>query len=109
MGLVALGASAGVYFLYLMIDDPVEPVVLCGSLQYRFRNPQVYMSHIVYGIPVMLAPALSRDRVFKAFGAGLLVSYLIAYDAWFRTHPSVWCYFAALLSGSIYLHFRLRR
>jgi hypothetical protein len=108
LGLVALGTLAGLNFLVLMIDDPVEPAVRCGSLQYRFHNPQIYLSHIVYGIPVMLAPALSRDKVFRAFGAGLLVAYLVAYYTWFKTHPSVWCYFAALLSALIYLHFRLR-
>jgi len=107
--LVALGTCAGLYFLVLMIQDPVEPRILSGSLQYRFRDPFVYPSHIAYGIPVMLAPALSRDVLFKAFGASLLVAYLVAYYGWFRTHPSVWCYFAAVLSALIYLQLRSRR
>ena len=107
-GLVALGVFAGLYFLYFMIDDPVKPRIQRGSLQYRFDYPLVYLSHIAYGIPVMLSPALSRDKIFRVFGAGLFVAYLIAYYAWFKSHPSVWCFFAAVLTGLIYLHFRLR-
>lgn len=107
--LLGLGVLAGVYFLALMLLDPVEPRILSGSLQYRFRDPFVYPSHVAYGIPVVLVPLLSRNLLFKAFGASLLVAYLVAYYGWFRTHPSVWCYFAAVLSGLILLHFRIRR
>jgi hypothetical protein len=106
--LVALGALAGGYFLCRMLLDPVEPRILSGSIQYRFRDPFVYPSHIAYGIPVILAPALSRSPLFKAFAASLLVAYLVAYYGWFRTHPSVWCFFAAALSLLVLLHFRLR-
>ena len=106
--LMALGACVGLYFLYLTIENPVVPRILSGSLQYRFHDPFVYQSHIAYGIPVLLAPALSRDVLLKAFAASLLVAYLVAYYGWFRTHPSVWCYFAAVLSGLILLHFWFR-
>ena len=108
--LIALGALAGLFFLYFMIADPVEVVVRRGSLSYRFDYPlvMVYPIHMSYGIPVMLAPALSRDKVFKVLGVSMFLWYLIAYYGWRGSHPSVWCYFAALLSGLIYLHFRLR-
>ena len=66
----------------------------------------------VVGVATLRQAEEPSDRMVAAipiaFGAGLLVAYLIAYYAWFKTHPSVWCYFAALLSALIYLHFRFR-
>jgi uncharacterized membrane protein YjjP (DUF1212 family) len=51
---------------------------------------------------------LSRHRWVRWFGVLALVSAVVAYLAYAQWFISVWCFFAALLSGVIYLHVRSR-
>lgn len=45
----------------------------------------------------------------RLFGALALILFLLAYGFFTVTLISVWCFFAAVLSVIIYLHFTLRR
>jgi len=107
--LLAAGVVSAAYFLFWMFEDPLRLRVRHEHLQYRFDYPWIYPSHIAYGLAVMVPPQLSRSLWLKAFGAALFASYLFAYFTWDKTFPSVWCYFAALLSTLIYAELRWGR
>jgi hypothetical protein len=76
--------------------------------------------HIQYAAPIAFGPPtvalyvlatsgsmlLSSHRTIKAFGLLALLSFAAAYTLYTVWFVSVWCYFAALLSGLVLLHFR---
>ena len=76
----------------------------------------VYVSPHFYKVPVMVlylaatcvGSIFSSHKLINIFGALALLLFMVAY--WFYTVAffSVWCFFAAILSTVIYLHFLLR-
>jgi hypothetical protein len=105
-GLAVLGFCVACYFLYFMLDDGMRVRVTHHNLRYSFDYPAVVPTHIAYGVAVMVGPALARSWALKAFAAGLWGAYGVAYVSWGITHPSVWCYFAGVLSLLLFVHFR---
>ena len=62
----------------------------------------------LYLLSTTLSPFLSTYRTVKFFGVLLLLSFAAAYALYATWFISVWCFFAALLSLIVYLHFVLR-
>ena len=101
-----IGIAVGLYLLYLIVRFP---------LTAEIDEHIVYVSPHFYQIPVMalylastcVACFFSSSKLINIFGALALVLFMLAY--WFYTVAffSVWCFFAAVLSAVIYLHFTL--
>jgi len=101
-----IGMAVGLYLLYLTVRFPVTSEV---------DQNIVYVSPHFYTIPVMalylaatcVSAFFSSHKVINIFGILALLLFLVAY--WFYTVAffSVWCFFAAVLSAVIYLHFML--
>ena len=95
----------GLFLLYLTIRFPVIS---------EARENIVYVSPHFYSIPVMVlylaatcvGSFFSSHRIINIFGALALLLFIVAY--WFYTVAffSVWCFFTAVLSVIIYLHFK---
>jgi hypothetical protein len=74
----------------------------------------VYISPHFYNIPVMLLYLaatcvgcfFSSDATIRLFGALALFLFALAYGFFSVALFSVWCFFAAVLSSIIYVHFR---
>ena len=62
----------------------------------------------LYLLATTVSPLFSTHRMLKVFGGLGLISFAAAYFFYARWFISVWCFFAALLSAVIYLHFALR-
>jgi hypothetical protein len=62
----------------------------------------------LYLLSTALSPLLSTHRMVVVFGVLALVSFGAAYAFYATWFISVWCFFAALLSAAVYLHFGLR-
>lgn len=100
-----IGIAVGVYLLYFIARFPVTSEI---------HENIVYVSLHFYNIPVMLlyiaatcaSSFFSSHRIINLFGVLALLLFVVAY--WFYTAAllSVWCFFAAILSLIIYLHFR---
>jgi hypothetical protein len=54
-----------------------------------------------------IGPILSTHRIVMVFGVLALLSFAAAYFFFATWFISVWCFFVALLSAVIYLHFVL--
>ena len=104
-GFQAVGLAVGLYLLYLILEFPVTSVALENI---------VYVSPHFYRVPVMLLylaatcvscffSSIDTVRIF-----GVLALFLFAVAAVFFNLAlfSVWCFFSALLSFVIYVHFR---
>lgn len=102
-----IGYAVGLYLLYFIIRFPVTSEI---------KENIVYVSPHFYEIPVMLlyltatcvTPFFSSHKIVNLFGILALLLFIAAY--WFYTVAffSVWCFFSAILSIVIYLHFKFR-
>ena len=101
-----IGIVVGLYLLYWIVKFPVTSEV---------DKHIVYVSPHFYKVPMMalyLAATcvgcfFSSHKLINIFGVLALLLFMVAY--WFYTVAffSVWCFFAAILSVVIYLHFKL--
>lgn len=107
-GFQGIGLLVGLYLLTMLVEFPVTAVVATNI---------VYVSPHFYEVPVMLlylaatcvSCFFSSDVTIRLFGALALFLFLLAYVFFAVALFSVWCFFAAVLSSIIYVHFRFGR
>ena len=63
---------------------------------------------MLYLLSTAISPLLSTHRMVVVFGALALLSFGAAYAFYATWFISVWCFFSALLSAVVYLHFGVR-
>ena len=88
---------SGYFFLELLhggIHATLSPYGIC----YSFWPPLWYGIGLYYIGVVVLAGLLSQERFLTIFSSGLALSFIIARLLSEKGYPSVWCFFAALLS-----------
>ena len=104
-GFQGIGLLVGLYLLFLIIKYPVTAVVAKNI---------VYVSPHFYKIPVMLLYVaatcvscfFSSSATVRLFGILALLLFVVAYGFFAVALFSVWCFFAALLSAIIFVHFK---
>ena len=104
----AVGLLVGLYLLYMLVDFPVTAIAAANI---------VYVSPHFYKIPVMLLYLaatcvgcfFSSNATIRLFGALALFLFVLAYGFFTVALFSVWCFFTAVLSSIIYVHFRFGR
>ena len=109
MGLLALaGASVSLYLLWYLLHVPAVAQVQGQHITYIFPHFHQPLATALYLLGACLSPMLSRFQAVRLFGLLATLSLLataISYSQWLI---SVWCFFAALLSSVILLHFPAR-
>lgn len=103
------GALSGLYLLYFWAMDPTMSRVLGHHIVYD--SPHFYIAPILvlYVLSTCVSSLLSSHAAVRWFGAVSLASYAAAsafYSVWFI---SVWCFFAAVMSVTVWLYFRQPR
>ncbi len=103
--LALAGLAVGAYLLYSMIVYPIVSRPIGDHVVYLAPHffPLVAMS--LYLISVTASLLLSSHKVVKVFGALALLSFMAAYYFYAKWFISVWCFFAALMSAVVFLHF----
>ena len=107
-GFQAAGLVVGSYLLYNLVVLPLTAVAAPNI---------VYVSPHFFEVPVMflylaatcVSGFFSSWGMVRLFGALALVLFLITYGFFTVALISVWCFFAAVLSVIIYLHFTFTR
>ena len=101
-----IGGAVGLYLLYFIARFPItseinEHVVYIFP---DFHQPPILA---LYVAATCVSTFFSSHRIINVFGFLALILFIVAY--WFYTVAffSVWCFFAAILSVVIYLHFKL--
>jgi hypothetical protein len=101
----AIGLCVGLAILLGLFRQPPRVSANCCSLSYQVNAPDSLI--VPYVIAVCLPFLASARKGLVLFGLGLAASCAAAaVAASAATFPSVWCYFAAILSAGLYLHFR---
>ena len=105
---VAAGVAVGAYLLYILVAFPVVSRPTGQHVEYVSPHFFALAAMTLYLMSTTLSPLLSTHRIVKVFGVLALASFAAAYFFYATWFISVWCFFAALLSAVVYLHFVLR-
>ena len=103
--LALVGAAAGLYLLYFLVTEPIVSQVTGGHIAYI--SPHFFVGTVLtmYVLATCASALVSSRPMARWFGAATAVSLIAAtaaYAAWFI---SVWCFFAAVMSATVLLHF----
>lgn len=117
-----LGILVSAYVLYFIIQWPIEARITQNSIsffteragsqpsiQYLYFGDYPAYTFFAYLVAVTMAPFFSSYRIIKIFGGAIFFSAYLAYSSYEHSFFSVWCFFAAMISTLIYLHFALGR
>lgn len=105
-GFAFIGAAVGLYLLYALVRLPVLAQVTGRHIAYVSPHFYAVAAMALYLLGTCVSLLFSSHRTVLVFGLVSLLSFIAAYifyTAWFI---SVWCFFAAILSAVVCLHFR---
>jgi hypothetical protein len=102
----AIGLGVGLMLLLSNVGAPLDVSADCCSLSYHVNAPDLLIAP--YLIAVSIPFLVSSQRGLVLFGVALTISCAAAAVlASAATFPSVWCFFAAILSAALYVHYRV--
>jgi len=104
-----LGVAVSLYLLAILILYPLTVQVISHHIAYHIPFPLREHGVLIYIATVTFAPILSTNRYFKWFGLAVLFSVLISWQFYYAAFTSVWCFFAAILSGGIWFYLGLQK
>lgn len=103
---LAIGLGVGLRLALGLLQGPVDVSATCCSLVYHVEAPDWLLAP--YLVAVSIPFLVSSLRSLVLFGVGITISCAVAaLTASAATFPSVWCFFAAILSAGLYVHFRM--
>ena len=108
LAFVATGIAVGAYLLYVLVAFPVVSRPIGQHIEYVSPHFFAAVVMTLYLLSTTVSPILSTHRMVRVFGVLALLSFGAAYFFYATWFISVWCFFAALLSAVVYLHFVLR-
>jgi len=105
----AAGVGVALYLLYFLVAFPIVSRPVGQHIEYL--SPHFFAAEVMtlYLLATTVSPLVSAHRMVKFFGALALLSFGAAYYFYAAWFISVWCFFAALLSAVVYLHFASRK
>lgn len=103
------GIAVGLYLLYFLVRYPITSGVLGQHIVYK--SPHFYIAAVMalYLSATCVSSMLASHRIIRLFGVLSLATFIAAYAIHAATLVSVWCFFAAILSFAIYVHFHGER
>ena len=107
-GIALAGAAVGLYLLYILVRLPVVAEVSNSHIAYLSPHFYVLAVMALYVLGTCVSLMVSSHSAVRLFGAAAFLSFMAAYFFYATWLISVWCFFAALLSGIVLLHFRGR-
>lgn len=105
-GFLALGIFVSVALLYFLMSLTITAEITDNSLRYFLEVPFPKVWTMLYLMAVCGSLMCSRWKWVRILGIAILFSFLASLQIYSATFISVWCFFAAILSALIYLHFR---
>ena len=102
---VAAGVAVGAYLLYFLVAFPIVSRPIGQHVEYVSPHFFAAAAMTLYLMATTFSPILSTHRIVKVFGVLALLSFAVTYFFYAIWFISVWCFFAALLSVVVYLHF----
>lgn len=105
MVIAVAGAAVGLYLLYFLVTEPIVSEVVGSHISYQSPHFYIVAVMVLYVLATCVSSFVSSCKTIRWFGAATFVALLAAgafYRFWFI---SVWCFFAAILSVIVLVHF----
>lgn len=106
-GFQLTGIAVAFYLLYFIIRYPITSEIR-EHVVYVFPNFHIPPVLVLYIAATCLSALFSSQRIVNLFGALAFVLFVVAFWFYYVAFFSVWCFFAAILSVVIFLHFQFR-
>jgi hypothetical protein len=102
--LVGMGMIVAFYFAYCLVNYPVHATIVGYHVTYKVEYPNLLGRYggILYLIATVAPPFFSHIKRMWMFGVSMFISYLITAIFYDHYVVSVWCFFASIISISIY-------
>jgi hypothetical protein len=107
--LTLAGAAVSLFLLYYMAHRRVVAQVNGHHITYIFPHFHEAFASGLYLLGACLSPLLSSHRYVRLFGIAVTLSLIATYAFYSTWFISVWCFFSAILSSIVLLHFYERR
>lgn len=106
---LGIGTVVSLYLLYFMITDPITSQVVGNSVQYNTLHLYILPIMVFYLLATCVSGFFSSHKLLRLFGGLAFILALLTYWLYAEVFVSVWCFFAAILSFLIFLHFFNRK
>lgn len=106
MVIAVAGAAVGLYLLYFLVAEPIVSEVVGRHISYQSRHFYIGAVMSLYVLATCVSSLVSSCKTIRWFGAATFVALLAAYTFYATWFISVWCFFAAILSVIVVVHFR---
>jgi len=102
--LLAMGISASLYYTFCLLFFNVTPQIMGYHIQYKndFPNSWTMIAFITYFIASVTPLFVSSTKRTHLLGILMSLSFLVTAVFYWQYLASVWCFFAALMSGVIF-------
>lgn len=107
--LLVLGVGTSLAHGWALAANLAVASVTGGHIAYQIQTPWSawVVAKVAYPIVVVLPPLLASNSALRVAGVAVLVSLIVARVAYLETAPSVWCFFAAIVSGLVVVAVRI--
>lgn len=102
---LAVGVAVSLYLLFYLFRFPVVASVRESSILYESPHFYLYGVLVLYLLATCISGLFSSHHCINVFGLLAFVLAVAAYQVSAQTFVSVWCFFAAVLSLVIVIHF----
>ena len=106
--ILAVGVGIAIYTLNQITIYPISASVAENCITYGYPTPQPHFMLVFYVIATCAAFFISSHRFVWWLGMVNIVAFSVSYHFYSYDLTSVWCFFAAAISGLIYWHFHKR-
>lgn len=104
-GIALAGAAVGLYLLYFLVTEPITSEVVGRHISYVSPHFYVVPVMTLYVLATCVSSLVSSCNTIRWFGVATFVALLAAYAFYAFWFISVWCFFAAVLSMIVLVHF----
>ena len=103
---ISLGVGFAIYTAVTLFFYGVTAQIANDCIFYQSPSPTGIELLLFYLIATCAGFFISSVNHFKSLGVFFVTSFVIAYYFYTLNFISVWCFFAAIISCLIYLHFK---
>lgn len=102
--LLAIGILVSLYLTYCLMTYTVQANAIGHHIAYRQDYPDSLSKYggLLYIIATIIPPFFSAIKRMWTLGAAILISYIITTVFYEEYIVSVWCFFASIISISVY-------
>lgn len=109
MAVFAIGVIVAIGTFIIILRYGVDVAVVNHCLVYANPFGGGLLVRSAYVISTCAAYFVSSHKTVRWIGVAMVGGFGVAYSFYHLNWPSVWCFFAALVSALIYYHFRRAR